>query len=58
MIDIDPETSAVHRPMTRRAEADTIESERRWIDANRDAIEDTNRFLAKHGLWSDGKRRF
>jgi antitoxin CcdA len=30
----------------------------RWIAENRDAMEDHNRRIADHGLWSDGKRRF
>ena len=34
------------------------ERQRRWLEENRGAIEDANRFLAKHGLWSDGKRLF
>ena len=29
-----------------------------WLEANRQAIEDANRFVAEHGLWSDGLRRF
>lgn len=34
------------------------ERQQRWLEENRGAIEDANRFLAKHGLWSDGKRLF
>jgi len=29
-----------------------------WLEANREAIEDANRFVAKYGVWSDGLRRF
>ena len=29
-----------------------------WLEANRAAIEDANRFVAEHGVWSDGLRRF
>ena len=29
-----------------------------WLEANREAIEDSNRFVAVHGVWSDGLRRF
>ena len=29
-----------------------------WLEANREAIEDANRFVAEHGVWSDGLRRF
>ena len=29
-----------------------------WLEENRDALEDHNRRIAKHGLWSDGKRQF
>jgi transcriptional regulator with XRE-family HTH domain len=32
--------------------------QRRWIEENRDALADANAFLARHGLWSDGKRQF
>lgn len=32
--------------------------QRHWVKENRGAIEDANAFLAKHGLWSDGKRLF
>ncbi len=30
----------------------------RWKDENREAIESSNRFVEKHGLWSDGLRQF
>ena len=30
----------------------------RWLKENREALEDANAFLARHGLWSDGKRQF
>lgn len=30
----------------------------RWLDENRAAIADANAFLARHELWSDGKRQF
>jgi antitoxin CcdA len=30
----------------------------RWLKENREALEDANVFLARHGLWSDGKRQF
>ncbi|MEZ4599137.1 MAG: type II toxin-antitoxin system CcdA family antitoxin [Syntrophotaleaceae bacterium] len=29
-----------------------------WVEENRDAMEAANRFVAEHGLWSDGLRRF
>ena len=29
-----------------------------WLEANREAIEAVNRFVAEHGVWSDGLRRF
>jgi antitoxin CcdA len=29
-----------------------------WLEANREAIEDANRFVTEHGVWSDGLRRF
>ena len=29
-----------------------------WLEANREAIEAANRFVAEHGVWSDGLRRF
>ncbi|MEA2736994.1 MAG: Helix-turn-helix domain [Acetobacteraceae bacterium] len=32
--------------------------QQRWITENRDALTDANDFLARHGLWSDGKRQF
>jgi transcriptional regulator with XRE-family HTH domain len=32
--------------------------QQRWIEENRDALADANAFLARHGLWSDGKRPF
>ncbi len=31
---------------------------RRWLDNNREALIDANVFLARYGLWSDGKRQF
>lgn len=29
-----------------------------WAEENRDAIESQNRWIEKHGLWSDGLRMF
>jgi antitoxin CcdA len=29
-----------------------------WLKENRAALDDANAFLARHGLWSDGKRQF
>ena len=31
---------------------------REWAEENRDAIEAHNRWVADHGLWSDGLRMF
>lgn len=30
----------------------------RWLAENREALDDANEFLARHGLWSDGRRQF
>ncbi len=32
--------------------------EQHWLDENRGALEDANAFLARNGLWSDGRRQF
>jgi transcriptional regulator with XRE-family HTH domain len=32
--------------------------QKRWLEENRSALTDANEFLARHGLWSDGKRQF
>ena len=29
-----------------------------WVEENREAMEEANRFVAEHGLWSDGLRTF
>ena len=29
-----------------------------WVEDNREAMAAANRFIAEHGLWSDGLRRF
>jgi antitoxin CcdA len=29
-----------------------------WVENNREAIEAANQFVAEHGLWSDGLRKF
>ena len=29
-----------------------------WVEDNREAMAAANRFVAEHGLWSDGLRRF
>ncbi len=29
-----------------------------WIEENRKAMDEANRFVAGHGLWSDGLRKF
>ena len=45
--------------MEARLEELVREAERaRWIEENREAMEDYNRRIAERGLWSDGKRRF
>jgi antitoxin CcdA len=35
-----------------------VQDRREWIEANREAIEAANRFVAENGLWSDGLRKF
>jgi antitoxin CcdA len=30
----------------------------RWLAENRDALQEANEFLNRHGLWSDGRRQF
>lgn len=32
--------------------------QQRWLAENREALADTNRFLERHGLWSDELRQF
>lgn len=32
--------------------------QRRWLEENREAINDANAFLERFGLWSDGRRLF
>ena len=34
------------------------EEKQRFIEENREAFEDYNRFVEKHGIWSDGIRLF
>lgn len=34
------------------------ERRRKWLEDNREAIEEYNRHFEKHGLWSDGLRMF
>ena len=34
------------------------ERRRRWLEENREAIEEYNKHFEKHGLWSDGLRMF
>ncbi len=34
------------------------ERRRKWLEDNREAIEDYNKHFEKHGLWSDGLRMF
>ena len=31
---------------------------KQWAEENKDAIESQNRWIEKHGLWSDGLRMF
>jgi len=31
---------------------------KQWLKENREALADANAFLARYGLWSDGKRQF
>jgi antitoxin CcdA len=32
--------------------------QQRWLEENREAIEEHNRFVQKYGVFSDGRRRF
>ena len=43
---------------TRLSEVVRAAEQTRWLAENQDAIEDYNRHVAKHGLFSDGKRLF
>lgn len=56
--DIGPVTSPAQPVAHREVSAATAVRQQRWLEENRGAIEDANRFLEKHGLWSDGKRLF
>lgn len=51
-IDVATSLNAFLRDQIRKARAD------RWLKENREALADANDFLARHGLWSDGKRQF
>ncbi len=51
-IDVPAVLDAHLRMLTAKARSE------RWLEENRDAIADANSFLARHGLWSDGKRLF
>lgn len=51
-IDVAATVTAFLRDKIRKARAD------RWLEENREALNDANAFLARHGLWSDGKRQF
>jgi len=32
--------------------------QQKWLDENREAIENHNGYIAKYGVFSDGRRRF
>jgi antitoxin CcdA len=51
-IDIPTALDAHLRQLVGRARAE------QWLKENREALADANAFLARHGLWSDGKRQF
>ena len=36
----------------------SVERRRKWLEDNREAIEDYNKHFEKYGLWSDGLRMF
>jgi len=42
----------------RLAEVVRKAEQQRWLEENREAIEAHNNRIAKHGIWSAGKRRF
>ena len=48
-------SAVLEAPLRARVAA---ERQRRWMEDNRAAIESSNRFVAEHGLWSDGLRQF
>ena len=58
----DPVSSLDHTRMQAVAErlavAVRAKLREQWIEENREAIEDHNRRIEEHGLWSDGLRRF
>lgn len=51
-IDVPTVLNAHLRQLVGKAHAD------QWLKENREALADANAFLARHGLWSDGKRQF
>jgi antitoxin CcdA len=51
-IDVAASLNAFLREQISKGRAD------RWLKENREALDDANAFLARHGLWSDGKRQF
>lgn len=51
-IDVANELNTHLRELVSRARAE------QWLRENREALADANAFLAREGLWSDGKRQF
>ena len=47
------ETPELHPEETMSAE-----SRARWLAENREALQSHDRFVERHGLWSDGLRQF
>ena len=51
-------TKFTNTDLTKKAKAHKEKAERKWLQENRKAIESRNRFVAKHGLFSNGLRTF
>jgi post-segregation antitoxin (ccd killing protein) len=47
-----PPVAPTLKPAVKAAEA------KRWMDENRDAIDEYNSLVAERGVFSDGRRRF
>jgi post-segregation antitoxin (ccd killing protein) len=45
-------------PEDRAAQSEAAERVREWLTENKSALADANEYLARYGLWSDGKRLF
>jgi antitoxin CcdA len=51
-------TRALRRELTCLSDAERQRIAQQWYEQNKEAVDASNAYVEKHGLWSDGQRMF